>query len=179
MPDWVRQPDQSLVCRVDSEAETRAVGEAIAAKLLAGDVVALIGGLGAGKTHFVKGVAEACGVSQDDVNSPTFTLIQEYAGRMLIRHCDTYRLRNAEEFADLGLDELFASDGIIFPAIAWKFASQSIVRRAGRLKSRRPENVPGRFFPSSFVPRRRLRHCEGPYPRLMALSIRSWGILRF
>ena len=114
MPDWVRQPDQSLVCRVDSEAETRAVGEAIAAKLLAGDVVALIGGLGAGKTHFVKGVAEACGVSQDDVNSPTFTLIQEYAGRMLIRHCDTYRLRNAEEFADLGLDELFASDGIAF-----------------------------------------------------------------
>ena len=103
MPDWVRQPDQSLVCRV-----------AIAAKLLAGDVVALIGGLGAGKTHFVKGVAEACGVSQDDVNSPTFTLIQEYAGRMLIRHCDTYRLRNAEEFADLGLDELFASDGIAF-----------------------------------------------------------------
>ena len=114
MPDWVRQPDQSLVCRVDSEAETRAVGEAIAAKLLAGDVVALIGGLGAGKTHFVKGVAEACGVSQDDVNSPTFTLIQEYAGRVLIRHCDTYRLRNAEEFADLGLDELFASDGIAF-----------------------------------------------------------------
>ena len=114
MPDWVRQPDQSLVCRVDCEAETRAVGEAIAAKLLAGDVVALIGGLGAGKTHFVKGVAEACGVSQDDVNSPTFTLIQEYAGRVLIRHCDTYRLRNAEEFADLGLDELFASDGIAF-----------------------------------------------------------------
>ena len=49
---------------------------------------------------------------RDDVNSPTFTLIQEYPGRIPIRHCDTYRLRNAEEFADLGLDELFAVDGI-------------------------------------------------------------------
>jgi tRNA threonylcarbamoyladenosine biosynthesis protein TsaE len=112
MPNWIRQSSDALVCQVSSEEETRDVGHDIASKLAAGDVVALIGDLGAGKTRFVKAVAEAWGVSPDDVNSPTFTLIQEYAGRLPIRHCDTFRLRNPEEFADLGLDELFASDGI-------------------------------------------------------------------
>ena len=112
MPDWSRQANDTLVCRVVSESETCEVGQQIATRLAAGDVIALIGDLGAGKTRFVKGVAEAWGVPQDDVNSPTFTLIQEYAGRVPIRHCDTYRLRDAEEFADLGLDELFAPDGI-------------------------------------------------------------------
>ena len=112
MPVWIRQTSDSVVCSVMSEAETTDAGHQIAKELRAGDVVALIGDLGAGKTRLVKAVAEAWGVSRDDVNSPTFTLIQEYAGRLPIRHCDTYRLRNAEEFADLGLDELFASDGI-------------------------------------------------------------------
>ena len=112
MPNWIRQNDDSLVCQVADEVETNTVGHQIALLLKAGDVVALIGDLGAGKTRFVKAVAHAWDVPQDEVNSPTFTLIQEYLGRVPIRHCDTYRLRTAEEFADLGLDELFASDGI-------------------------------------------------------------------
>ena len=112
MPNWFQTNDDRLYCKVASEAETCDVGRQIAELLNAGDVVALVGDLGAGKTRFVKAVAESWGVEQDDVNSPTFTLIQEYEGRVPIRHCDTYRLRNAEEFADLGLDELFASDGI-------------------------------------------------------------------
>ena len=112
MPNWIRQTSGTLVCHVSSEEETSDAGADVARQLAAGDVVALIGDLGAGKTRFVKAVAEAWGVSRDDVNSPTFTLIQEYQGRLPIRHCDTYRLRNAEEFADLGLEELFALDGI-------------------------------------------------------------------
>lgn len=109
---WQRLSEDSIRCRVASEAETRAVGHAIAPQLHAGDVLALIGDLGAGKTRFVKAIAESMGVPVDEVNSPTFTLVQEYAGRLPIRHCDTYRLKTAEEFADLSLDELFAGDGI-------------------------------------------------------------------
>lgn len=112
MAAWVRQSDAVISCQVTSEAETREVGHQIARHLAAGDIVAMIGGLGAGKTRLVKAIAEASGVAEDDVNSPTFTLIQEYAGRVPLRHCDTYRLRDPEEFADLGLDELFARDGI-------------------------------------------------------------------
>lgn len=112
MTGWVRQNDAEISCQVTSEPETRRVGHQIAEHLAAGDVVALIGGLGAGKTRLVKAIAEAIGVPQDEVSSPTFTLIQEYAGRVPLRHCDTYRLRDPEEFADLGLDELLARDGI-------------------------------------------------------------------
>ena len=112
MPAWEQADGNCKICHVASESETYQVAGRIADLLLAGDVIALIGDLGAGKTQFVKAVAAAWGVPLDEVNSPTFTLIQEYAGRVTIRHCDAYRLRTPEEFADLGLDELFASDGI-------------------------------------------------------------------
>ena len=112
MANWTRIDANTLHCRVTSETETNAVAGQISAYLQAGDVVALIGDLGAGKTRFAKAIAEAWGIPSDDVNSPTFTLIHEYQGRLPIRHCDTYRLRDGEEFADLGLDELFAADGI-------------------------------------------------------------------
>jgi tRNA threonylcarbamoyladenosine biosynthesis protein TsaE len=112
MPNWKRIDEGRLGCDVVSELETAELGHQLGRCLAAGDVVALIGDLGAGKTRFVKAVAEAWDVPRDEVNSPTFTLIQEYAGRIPLRHCDAYRLRDAEEFADLGLDELFATDGI-------------------------------------------------------------------
>lgn len=112
MVKWNWMQDQALGCQVNSESETNSVGHEIARCLRAGDVVGLIGDLGAGKTRFVKAIAESCDVPADEVNSPTFTLIQEYQGSVLIRHCDAYRLRSPEEFADLGLDELFADEGI-------------------------------------------------------------------
>ena len=112
MTNWTKSVDGGLTCRVDSESETAEVATQIAGIVGPGDVIALIGNLGAGKTRFTKAFAAAWGVPLDEVNSPTFTLIHEYAGRIPIRHCDTYRLRQLEEFADLGLDELFASDGI-------------------------------------------------------------------
>lgn len=114
MLSWNQIGDNRRSLQVDSEDQTNDLGLQIAAVVNPGDVIALIGDLGAGKTRLVKAVAQAFGVPVDEVNSPTFTLIHEYHGRVLIRHCDTYRLRNADEFADLGLDELFARDGIAF-----------------------------------------------------------------
>ena len=103
---------QQLRLATGCEHDTREFGERLAAVLAPGAIVALVGDLGAGKTLLVKAIAAALEVPPDEVNSPTFTLIQEYAGRVPLRHCDTYRLRDPSEFLDLGLDELFARDGI-------------------------------------------------------------------
>jgi tRNA threonylcarbamoyladenosine biosynthesis protein TsaE len=98
-----------------SEEETAAVGERLAADLGRGDVILLFGDLGAGKTAFVRGLARGLGASPDDVTSPTFTIIQEYRGRVALYHVDLYRLE-PREVDDLGLDELVV-DGIV--AIEW------------------------------------------------------------
>ena len=98
--------------QVRSETEMRDLGERLAAALEPGQVLALSGELGAGKTRLTQGLARGLDIPLDEVTSPTFTLIQEYAGRLPVRHCDAYRLRDPAEFADLGLDELFAADGV-------------------------------------------------------------------
>ena len=90
-----------------SESETTAVGRDLGATLDGESVVLLYGDLGAGKTAFVRGLAEGLGVSPADVTSPTFTLIQEYrGGRVPLLHVDLYRLDDRREVDDLGLDEL-------------------------------------------------------------------------
>lgn len=100
-----------------SEAETRTFARELAATLQPDDIVLLAGDLGAGKTAFVKGLAEGLGVDADDVSSPTFTLIQEYrGGRLTLHHIDLYRL-SPPEVDDLGLDELVSSGGVV--AIEW------------------------------------------------------------
>ncbi|MBS0202082.1 MAG: tRNA (adenosine(37)-N6)-threonylcarbamoyltransferase complex ATPase subunit type 1 TsaE [Planctomycetes bacterium] len=96
----------------DSEEATNRLGLKLAAVVRPGTVIALVGDLGAGKTRLVQAIAAGLEVAQDMVNSPTFTLVQEYPGRIPLRHCDTYRLRDPDEFLDLGLDELLAPDGI-------------------------------------------------------------------
>ena len=100
-----------------SQRETNDVGRDLAASLAAGSVVLLFGDLGAGKTAFVRGLAEGLGIAPADVSSPTFTLIQEYrGGRVPLFHVDLYRLDHPREIDDLGLDEI-AADGVM--AIEW------------------------------------------------------------
>ena len=99
-----------------SEEETASEGEALGRSLRAGDVVLLYGDLGAGKTAFVRGLARGLGASDEDVSSPTFTLIQEYRGRLTLYHVDLYRLESREA-DDLGLDDLIGGEGVV--AIEW------------------------------------------------------------
>jgi tRNA threonylcarbamoyladenosine biosynthesis protein TsaE len=97
------------------EHDTKRLGAAIAGILPPGSVVGLIGPLGAGKTRLVQAVATALGVAPGAVTSPTFVLVNEYAGgRMPVYHFDTYRLKNDDEFPNLGPDEYFDGDGITF-----------------------------------------------------------------
>jgi tRNA threonylcarbamoyladenosine biosynthesis protein TsaE len=99
-----------------SEEETTAAGERFASRLRPGDVVLLHGDLGAGKTAFVRGLATGLGAPPGDVSSPTFTLVQEYRGRLTLYHVDLYRLQPVE-VGDLGLDEL--SEGNAVVAVEW------------------------------------------------------------
>ncbi|HZM61631.1 MAG TPA: tRNA (adenosine(37)-N6)-threonylcarbamoyltransferase complex ATPase subunit type 1 TsaE [Vicinamibacterales bacterium] len=100
-----------------SEDETMAVARQVAASLSAGDVLLLSGDLGAGKTAFVRGLAQGLGINEDEVSSPTFTLVHEYrGGRLTLYHVDLYRLDRAAT-DDLGLDELGVADGVL--AIEW------------------------------------------------------------
>jgi len=112
MANTTINPDDPLRITTSDELETSRLGSRLAAVLSPGAVIALIGDLGAGKTRLVQAIAVGLGVPIECVTSPTFTLVQEYPGRIPLRHCDTYRLRNPDEFEDLGLDELLASDGI-------------------------------------------------------------------
>ena len=88
------------------------LGAALAQVLPDGSVVALCGALGAGKTRLVQAIAEASGVDRRDVLSPTFVLIHEYQGRRPIYHLDAYRVRDEDEFLDLGPEEYFEGDGV-------------------------------------------------------------------
>ena len=100
----------------DSEEETSAAGERLAPRLRGGDVLLLHGDLGAGKTAFVRGLARGLGAPPEEVSSPTFTIIQEYRGRLTLYHVDLYRLQPIE-VSDLGLDELPSGDAIV--AVEW------------------------------------------------------------
>ncbi|HEX6962966.1 MAG TPA: tRNA (adenosine(37)-N6)-threonylcarbamoyltransferase complex ATPase subunit type 1 TsaE [Lacipirellula sp.] len=98
----------------ESEADTERLGGALAESLPAGTVVALMGTLGAGKTRLVQAFAAACGVPRDAATSPTFVLVNEYQGRLPIYHIDAYRLRDEDEFLELGPEEYFDSAGVTF-----------------------------------------------------------------
>ncbi len=99
------------------EADTDRLGAALADALPPGTTVALIGTLGAGKTRLVQAAAAALGVPRDAATSPTFVLVNEYRGRLPIYHIDAYRLRDEDEFLELGPEEYFESAGLTF--IEW------------------------------------------------------------
>jgi len=100
----------------NSEDETKLCGARLARQLKAGDIVLLRGGLGSGKTTFVKGLAQAFKVSPKKVNSPTFVLMNDYKGRLPIYHFDLFRLGNLEAVAEQEIghffDEYFYGEGV-------------------------------------------------------------------
>jgi tRNA threonylcarbamoyladenosine biosynthesis protein TsaE len=103
----------SFQIEVQNLAATEELGRKLGPLLFPGAVIALVGPMGVGKTHFTKAVADGLGVRNPAaVNSPTFVLIQEYPARLPIYHFDAYRLKNWHEFADLGAAEYFAGDGV-------------------------------------------------------------------
>jgi tRNA threonylcarbamoyladenosine biosynthesis protein TsaE len=107
-----------------SEAETRRIAYALAGTLRHGDLVVLSGDLGAGKTAFVRGLAEGLGIDPDEVTSPTFTLVHEYrGGRLPLIHVDLYRLDLAD-LDEIGLDSDLAAQGVV--AVEW---AERLVRR--------------------------------------------------
>ena len=99
-----------------NEQETEALGEALAARLEAGSVVAYTGGLGAGKTAFTRGLARGLGYT-GRVTSPTFTIVNEYEGRVPLFHFDMYRLGDEDELFDIGWEDYLTRGGVC--AVEW------------------------------------------------------------
>jgi tRNA threonylcarbamoyladenosine biosynthesis protein TsaE len=105
-----------------STAETEAVGARLAEKIQAGDILALVGDLGAGKTQFVKGLAKGLGCD-DVITSPTFTLLHECpGGRFPIYHFDFYRIENLAALRAIGFEETIFGDGVSVIEWADRFA---------------------------------------------------------
>ena len=94
-----------------SEEETIDLGVKIGNLLKKGDVIAMQGTLGAGKTTITKGIAKALNIN-DTITSPTFCLISEYYGKMPLYHMDVYRLEGGEDFVNLGTDDMIYGDGV-------------------------------------------------------------------
>lgn len=99
-----------------SEQETEAIGRELAQRLAPGAVVAFTGDLGAGKTAFVRGMAQGLGISQR-VTSPTFTIVNEYEGPTPLFHFDMYRLSGSEDLFDIGWEDYLSRGGVC--AVEW------------------------------------------------------------
>lgn len=116
-----------FVYEVAGEEGTAALGAALAELLPDGTTVALCGTLGAGKTRLVQAVAVGCGVDRRDVVSPTFVLIHEYQGRRPVVHMDAYRVRDDDEFLELGPEEYFDSPALVL--VEWADRVESCLPR--------------------------------------------------
>jgi tRNA threonylcarbamoyladenosine biosynthesis protein TsaE len=124
-------PRSARILVTRSAEETEALGESLARELGPGDVLALYGDLGAGKTCLVRGLARGLGAA-GAVTSPTFTLVHEYPGPLPLYHLDLYRLGSAAELEDLGVEEYLFGAGVA--AVEW-------AEKAGPLLPRRHWDV--------------------------------------
>lgn len=103
---------ESKTVYIKNESETEAFGIELAKTLNAGDVVALIGDLGTGKTALTRYIAKGLGINER-INSPTFTIVKEYAeGRLPLYHFDVYRVSDADELFNIGIDDYFFGNGV-------------------------------------------------------------------
>lgn len=100
-----------MIIHTNSPEETYAAAKSFAGRLKKGDVICMYGDLGAGKTLFAQGIAEGLGVSEH-VSSPTFTIVNEYEGRIPFYHFDVYRIADPEEMLEIGFDEYLFGEGV-------------------------------------------------------------------
>ncbi len=108
-----KQVNAPLHLRSEGPEETVKIGEEIGKLCNPNDVICLQGTLGAGKTHFVKGLAKGLGVENaNEVTSPTYVLLKKYRGNIILYHFDAYRLDHADEMAEIGCEEVFSSGGV-------------------------------------------------------------------
>ena len=105
--------------------ETVALGQQLAELIQPGDVLALYGDLGAGKTHLVKGLCAALGIPAPAVSSPTFTLVNEYDGTFPVYHFDAYRIERLGEFFEIGYESYFFGDGVCL--VEWPERVEALV----------------------------------------------------
>lgn len=107
----------SITIKTASVKETIAIGKTLGKLMSPGDVIYLTGELGAGKTCFVKGIAEGLGIRGKDITSPTFIIINEYKGKIPLYHIDLYRIGVIDDLRDIGMEELVYGKGVT--AIEW------------------------------------------------------------
>ena len=114
----------------NSPEETLTLGKSLGNSLVQGDIILLFGDLGAGKTRLAQGICYGLGLEKDSyIRSPTFTLINEYPGRLPIYHIDLYRIESQEEIYSLGLEEILFNQGV------------TIIEWAEKLRTSRDSNV--------------------------------------
>ncbi len=104
---------QNQVLTTDGAEQTIAAGKELSNLLQNGDVVVFTGCLGAGKTTFIKGIALGLGIKENDIKSPSFTLVNEYPGTKPLYHFDLYRMKNNAELYEIGWDDYLLRDSII------------------------------------------------------------------
>ena len=113
-----------MIYYTESPAQTESLAEKIGRKLLPGTVIAFRGDLGAGKTAFVRGLARGLNIT-DPVTSPTYTVVNEYEGRLPLFHFDMYRLSSSDDLFDIGWEDYLARDGVI--CIEWSERVEDIL----------------------------------------------------
>jgi tRNA threonylcarbamoyladenosine biosynthesis protein TsaE len=96
---------------VDNVDKTINIGKKIGGLVKSGDIICVNGDLGSGKTHFTKGIAEGLGIL-DHITSPTFTIVNEYEGRIKLYHFDVYRVNDPDEISAMGFDEYIFGEGV-------------------------------------------------------------------
>lgn len=127
-----------------SEAETERLGRALGEKLSPGTVIAYEGDLGAGKTAFTRGLAQGLGVTER-VTSPTYTIVNEYEGKIPLFHFDMYRLSSAEDLFDIGWEDYLERGGVI--AVEWSSRVSEALTGAIEISIRKdPAAENGRFI---------------------------------
>jgi tRNA threonylcarbamoyladenosine biosynthesis protein TsaE len=114
-PNDAKKPGPVWISR--SPEETRAFGEAIGQRLTGGEFIAIEGNLGAGKTHFIQGLARGLGITDPTITSPTFVFVHEFRGRHPLAHVDLFRIERESDLFDLGLLEYLDSSWVV--AIEW------------------------------------------------------------